>query len=318
MRTPRPWSLPREPAGLSTLLASGVTREMLETQMRTGQLVRLRPGVYLATDSWPEEAAAQHLILAHAEQVAHPSAVQSHGTAALAWGLPSPRRDWWEDPVTVTLPRADGYRATRGQARHRTGSLPAHHIAKDADGFAVTTVARTAVDLACAHALPEALVLLDAAERQLVSTFVVNPRRADFASPRLAKAARDVLTEVSRTCRVARLAVALELADPRRETPIESLSAGHIHLAGLPAPEYQAAIRTPRGVYYPDFFWPQARLIGEADGAVKYADQRSIVLEKEREQVLIDLGFRFVRWLGKEIRLTPEVVVARIARALGI
>ncbi|MCW5953192.1 MAG: hypothetical protein KIT69_13135 [Propionibacteriaceae bacterium] len=85
MRTPRPWSLPREPAGLSQLLASGITREMLETQLRAGRLLRLRRGVYLASDSWPEGPAAQHLVLGHAEQVIHPSAVLSHGTAALVW-----------------------------------------------------------------------------------------------------------------------------------------------------------------------------------------------------------------------------------------
>ena len=39
--------------------------------------------------------------------------------------------------------------------------------------------------------------------------------------------------------------------------------------------------------------------------------------EKEREQLLRDLGYRMVRWLAKEIMLTPELVVARVARALG-
>jgi very-short-patch-repair endonuclease len=41
------------------------------------------------------------------------------------------------------------------------------------------------------------------------------------------------------------------------------------------------------------------------------------VLEKEREQVLRDLGYRFVRWLAKEIMLQPAVVMERIARALA-
>ncbi|MCW5953193.1 MAG: DUF559 domain-containing protein [Propionibacteriaceae bacterium] len=225
--------------------------------------------------------------------------------------------DWFDQPVTVTLPRAEGYRARHRQVRHHSGSLPLHHVAKDADGHAVTTLERTTIDLATGLELPSALVLLDAAERQLVSTYVASPKRSDFANLRLAKAAQNALWEVARSLRATRLRPAIELADPRRETPIESLSAGHMHLAGLPAPEPQAAIRTPRGTYYPDFLWREARLIGEADGALKYADQRSILLEKEREQILIDLGFRFVRWLGKEIRLTPEVVMARIGRVLA-
>jgi very-short-patch-repair endonuclease len=38
--------------------------------------------------------------------------------------------------------------------------------------------------------------------------------------------------------------------------------------------------------------------------------------EKEREQVLRDLGFRIVRWSGKEIHLSPSVVMDRIERKL--
>jgi very-short-patch-repair endonuclease len=57
--------------------------------------------------------------------------------------------------------------------------------------------------------------------------------------------------------------------------------------------------------------------VGECDGAVKYVDAHGYVNEKEREQVLRDLGYRIVRWLAKEIMLTPQVVVERIARALG-
>jgi hypothetical protein len=33
--------------------------------------------------------------------------------------------------------------------------------------------------------------------------------------------------------------------------------------------------------------------------------------------VLRDLGYRFVRWLAKEIMLRPDVVMERIARALA-
>lgn len=319
MRTPRPWALPLLPTGLPHLASLGITREMIDTQLAAGRLLRLRRGVYLAADAWPEQPEQQQLLLARAEQVIHPQAVISHGTAALVWGLPSPRLGGWRDePPTVTLPRSAGHRARQRSVVHRSGSLPPHHVTRDHAGHAVTTVARTAVDLVVGLPLPEALVVLDAAERQLVSAFVANPRRVAFANPQLAKAAGEALREVTVELRRGGLRPALELADPRRETPIESLTAGHLRLAGLPAPEYQAEIRTPRGVFYPDFLWREAGLIGEADGAVKYTDQRAMVLEKEREQVLIDAGFRFVRWLGKEIWLTPEIVMARIARALGM
>jgi very-short-patch-repair endonuclease len=110
---------------------------------------------------------------------------------------------------------------------------------------------------------------------------------------------------------------ALSFADPVRESPIESLSYGHMVEAGLPLPTCQYEVRTAYGVYFPDFFWEGEGVIGEADGRVKYVDSGAVMREREREQVLRDLGFRIVRWSGKEIHLSPSVVMDRIERALG-
>jgi len=115
-----------------------------------------------------------------------------------------------------------------------------------------------------------------------------------------------------------RLDSAIGVAQPCRESPIESLAAGHFELAGLPAPTFQEPIRTAAGVFFTDCYWREQRLIGEADGAVKYGESGAFVAEKEREQYLRDQGFRMVRWLGKEIVHTPQVVVDRVARALGL
>jgi len=114
----------------------------------------------------------------------------------------------------------------------------------------------------------------------------------------------------------ARLTPTVALVVPARESPAESLTAGHLQLAGLPTPLFQAQIYTPHGTIYPDFLWPDLMLIGECDGAVQYSDQQSIVAEKEREQLLRDLGYRIVRWLAKEIMTRPDLVLARIERAL--
>ena len=79
----------------------------------------------------------------------------------------------------------------------------------------------------------------------------------------------------------------------------------------------QTPLRTPIGTLFPDCLWEDHRVIGECDGAVKYADGSAAFLaEKQREQVLRDLGYGMVRWLAKEIMARPEVVVARVARAL--
>ncbi|MFT3860807.1 DUF559 domain-containing protein [Micropruina sp.] len=318
MRTPRPWALPSEPAPLTALTEQGVTRGMIATQLAAGRLIRVRQSVFLGAEHWPADTAEQHLVRARAETVVHPDAAISHASAALVWDLPTPSRARWEDaPITITLPGGGRYRSRPGPITHQLGPLPAGHVTRDPNGYRVTTIARTAIDLVRGLAVPEALVVLDAATRRICTSYVTKPRRADYSNPRHRSRAIEELDVVARTCGVDGLADVLELTEPARESPAESLTAGHIHLAGIPRPLYQAAVRTPAGTLYPDCLWADERLIGECDGAVKYTDEASIVYEKEREQTLRDLGFRMVRWLAKEIMIRPDVVMDRIARELA-
>lgn len=291
---------------------------MLRTALASGRLMTLRHGVYLAGSAWPDDPAVQHLVRARAEQTANPEAVISHQSAAVAWQLPSPSVTSWVDlPVSVTLP-SSGHSSRSGTAVHHVGPLSSDQVAQDDQGYPVTTPARTAVDLAAGLELPRALVLLDCAARRECQRFVAGPRRRDFANPRLMEAARERMSAAASTRGVARLEMAIELASALRESPAESLSAGHFQLAGLPAPVLQAEIRTPLGVFYPDFYWPEFGVVGECDGAGKYDRPNSILDEKRREQALRDAVKGMVRWLASEIMFQPWIVVERVARALGV
>lgn len=318
VRTPRPCLLPRQPASREMLLSSGMSPQMIRTRLESGHLVRVRRGVFVAADAWPDDKAGQHLMRARAELVLNPAAVLSHRSAALVWGLPHPGLELWESrPPTVSEPTHSGAKSRSGSVVHHLALLPASHVTRDDAGYAVTTVARTAVDLAAGLDLPQALVLLDAAARDLCEAMGVRIRRADYLNPRLIQAAREVLIDAARARRSASLAPAIALTQPCRESAAESLSAGYFHLAGLPTPFLQYAIRTSHGTFYPDFYWREHRLIGECDGAVKYGDKAAIVYEKQREQVLQDEGNRFVRWMAIDTMLNPQVVVDRVTRALG-
>jgi hypothetical protein len=319
MRTPAPCILPTQPASRAMLLASGLSRQMIETQVGSGHLVRLRRGVFLAASAWPPDEPGRHILLAKAEQVVHPSAVLSHASAALVWTLPHPGfAPWHESPPAVTLPALEGAKSRRGLVVHHIGVLPPSQVTRDDEGYALTTVARTAVDLAAALPLPSSLVLLDAAGRLIIGQLGAKARRQDYANPRLVQVARGRLSDAARFRRSATLQPHIELSDPRRESAAESLSAGQFSLAGLPTPELQFPIRTSTGTYYPDFYWPEHHLIGECDGMVKYSDPAALVAEKVREDSLRALGNRFVRWLGREVMATPGVVVGRVSRALGL
>jgi very-short-patch-repair endonuclease len=296
----------------------GVTKQMIATQVSSGRLLRLRHRVYLASAAWPDDPAQQHLLLGKAELAANPAAVLSGASAALAWAIPNPGfTRWHELPVAISLPAAGGHSARSGRAIHRLALLPEGHVVTHPSGLRVTSPARTAIDIAADLDLPEALVVLDAAARTLCESFVPQARRSDFANPRLAAAARERLEEAAEVCRVSRLGEAIAAVNPARESAAESLSAGHIMRAGLPEPLYQAKVESVMGPLYPDCLWSQERVVGECDGAVKYADSSAWVREKQREQVLRDLGFTVVRWLAKEIMLDPMAVIDRLARALA-
>ena len=286
---------------------------MIHTQVAAGRLLRLRHGVYLGAGAWPSTPREQHVLLARAEQVANPDGVISHQSAAVEWGLPAPGfTPWHELPVCLTFPSGRGHGSQQRIGRHRLAPLPETEIARDAAGYPLTSLARTASDVVTGLELPQALVVLDAAARSLVETFAMTARRRDYLNPRLIEAARAVIATVN-----PRLP-ALALLHPARESAAESLSAGHFHLAGLPTPLFQAPIETPAGTLFPDFYWPEHRLVGECDGAIKGADPSAYVKEKRREQVFLDLDFGVVRWLGGEIMTVPSRVVGRVGRALGM
>lgn len=247
MRTPKPWVLPTQPTPRAMLVASGVTDEMIGTQLAAGQLQRLRHGVFVATASWPAEPAAQHLVLARAEQTANPQAVLSHNSAALVWGLPTPGfREWHDDPPSLTLPSGVDHR-TRAGAVLRTASLGPADISRDALGYPVTSLARTAIDLAAKLPLPQALVILDAAGRLHIQGLIRRPRHPDYANPRLVRSVRESLLSAVLPRSVNRMMPTIGKVEPCRESPAESLTAGHIYLSGLPIPVFQAPIPSPMG-----------------------------------------------------------------------
>lgn len=318
MRTPRPWILPTQPATRALLVAAGITDEMIETQLRTGRLLRLRRGVYVSADVWPDDPAGQHRAKAHAIQVANPGAVLSHQSAAVIWRLPTPGFPEWHDALpSVTHPGHSLRLPQRTDAEVFERELRPADVAQDDDGYAVTSLPRTAVDLAARLTLPEALVVLDDAARRLVKAMVRNPRRSDFSNPRYAAAARELLTAaMGRPLRP--LVDAIAKSDPARESVAESLTTGYLYLSGLPMPLFQAPLKTRIGTFFLDFLWPEHRLVGECDGAMKYTDPRVLVEEKVREDAVRETGHRVLRWMGVDPMLHPHDLMGRIGRALDV
>lgn len=74
VRTPHPWALPNQPVSRRLLAAAGVSDEMIRTVLRSGRLMRLRRGVFVASAAWPDDPQARHVMMAHV-------AVRLYGTS---------------------------------------------------------------------------------------------------------------------------------------------------------------------------------------------------------------------------------------------
>ena len=131
------------------LLAAGLSRHAIAHRTAGGRLHRLHRGVY---------AVGHRSLSAHGRQLAAvlacgPDAVLSHRSAAVLWGLLRA----CEHPIHVTAPTH-----RRGPAGVRLHfSLPSESVHRDA--IAVTTPARTLVDLATTASREELERALDEA-----------------------------------------------------------------------------------------------------------------------------------------------------------
>ena len=114
----------------------------------------------------------------------------------------------------------------------------------------------------------------------------------------------------------------IDFADGRAATPLESISRVAFRDLGLPRPELQVTLARdhwgkPRIVV--DFYWPEFRLVGEADGLFKYDGDSSQALraEKLRQEEIEDMGYVVVRWTWEDIWRRPEWVVMRLRNAMA-
>lgn len=318
------WDPPRTPFTLSHVAPLGVTRNVVRSAVASGRVVQLARGVFIAAEAVAGDPTGLHLQRAMAVQLRRPTAIASHRTAALAWGLALDQpASAVADPVSFIVPRGTNVRSLKGKDfAVAARDLPAEHRVSHPSGLLVTSIARTAVDVAAVEpSLPAALVVLDAAARQLlieavgewrVRTHYTRPQSLVAAVSPLRVAAERAATQFTRH----RLLEAVALTDPRRESPLESFSFGQMLLHGIPLPQLQVRIRTPRGDVYPDFLWEEAMVIGEADGMGKYQTPEDLRSEKWRQEDLEELGYRVVRWGDRDIRRSPAQVMGRLGAAL--
>lgn len=249
---------------------------------RTGELVRVRHGAY--ADEAARSALDQHRqLIAGTVPIMGSETVLSHVSAGVLHQLPS-----WESTLErVTVLRLSGGHGSRRRNLHvRLAPIEPTEVT-EIDGYPVTSLERTAIDLGCLHDYDRAVSVMDAALHL----------KADF----------DVMADTAQAARtrrgVATARAALAFADGRSESVGESISRVRMAAAGLPVPELQVNIFDEFGTWLArtDFGWEALGVLGEFDGRVKYVGTpdeiaRTVMREKAREERLRELGWIVVRW----------------------
>jgi very-short-patch-repair endonuclease len=114
----------------------------------------------------------------------------------------------------------------------------------------------------------------------------------------------------------ARARSVLAVADPRAESPMESVLRWVLHEAGVPAPVLQHVIRTAAGNFRADFAWPDRMVLVEFDGNV-HRERDVFVKDARRQNALVAAGWTILRFTSADVLGRPEDVIAQILHALG-
>lgn len=236
-----------------------------------GVLVRLAHGLVAGRD-WIDSS--RNDAMAEATRVMamlrrYPGARAAGRSAAALNGL------WLIDRVgPVHLFRDAGWPRLRYDVRVETVAVDPSDIC-DVLGVPSTGLIRSALDAAREADPREAVAIMDSALR-------LGAQRSEL----LARAINPWVH------------AAVAFADSRSESALESVSRWEIHRARLPAPEiqvwfYDGAVPYART----DFYWRALRLVGEADGALKYDDDGlAKAAEVDRQCWLEDRGETVIRW----------------------
>jgi hypothetical protein len=254
------------------LRAQGWSDSAIFRAVAAGRLVRLRRDQFSVVEANP-------MLAAIAAARACSGSTISHRSAAPFYGIPlypsAPIR-----PDLTVQPRCTGDVADA--LLHRATLRPDEVV--EIDGSPVTVPARTAFDLARHLPLAGAVVALDFALHEGLTT------RAELT---------ELIARYGNWPKVRRARRALALADERSESVLESVSRLVMIKLRIPAPRPQARVYDVAGVLCGrvDFYWDEFGVFGEADGRLKYDNGVDTLFEeKGRQEDLEDLGLVAVRW----------------------
>ena len=267
-----------------------------DRQLQHPAVARLSRDTYLPRALTGEPSARLAAVLL----TAPPEAVVSHATAAGLWGVEIPLQADRSGRVDLTVPMSSRSESRRDRKVHRTPLPDEDRTRRGA--LPVTTPARTWRDLAGVLTPPALLAVTD----QFLARWVTRDELARHLQGRPtgrgSARARDVLP----------------IADPRAESPMESVLRWLVHDAGLPAPELQHVVRDDAGSLLgrADLAWPDRRVLVEFDGNV-HRERDVFVSDLRPQNRLVAARWTVLRFTSADVLGRPAAVVAEIRRAIG-
>lgn len=271
--------------------AAGIT----DRQLRHPEVERLSRDTYLprALSGDLRQRLAAVLLTAPA------GAVLSHATAASLWGIEIPLQPIDDRRVDLIVPAGSRAESRVDRRVHRM-PVESDEITRH-EHFAVTVRERTWRDLA-ARLRPPALLAV--ADQLLAHGCTVGELQRQLDRRPSGRGS-------------ARARAVLPVADGRAESPMESVLRWLLHVAGLPAPDLQFAVRSAGGVFVgrADLAWPDRKVLVEFDGNV-HRERAVFVNDVRRQNALVAAGWTVLRFTSADVLGRPDDVVAQIRRAL--
>ncbi|MET3921187.1 type IV toxin-antitoxin system AbiEi family antitoxin domain-containing protein [Arthrobacter sp. UYEF20] len=288
------------------LLDLGYGSRAIRSLLDSGTLIRLRHGCYLRASLWNAQSPAvrsRQLIYAHAHGTRTTSTgsfLYSHTSAARLHRLYL----WDVDGAIHLLQKVRPSNERHGKdVRCHTRPFAEQDITV-VNGLRTTSLERTTADCAMMLHYRQALILTDHALRL-------------GADPAVLQTMADAL-DGRRGIRTFRRVLAT--ADPRSESPGETLTRELILRLRIRRPEPQLEVSSRAGRHRLDFAWKEEKVALEFDGKTKYFDYRStaevLFEERRREKALVEEGWRFVRIEWKHLFREQEFK-SRPLRALA-
>ena len=274
------------------IVALGLSASAVRSRVSRGRLHVVYPGV-LAVGP-PRLLTPKGRVMA-ATLACRAGTAASHRSSSMLFEL----RLAWRQCIDVTTPGARG-RQRRGIRIHDGATLTTADVTV-IDDIPCTTLARTLLDVAEDATRREVERALDAAEQQqILDTRAIDDVLARADGRRGAKLLRAVLAEHT-------------VGSTLTRNDLEEAFLAVARAAQLPPDAVNVWIAFPDGGgAEADFLWREQRLIVETDGRDPHTIRKAFTADRRRDQRLMLLGWRIVRFTWQQVMYEPAYVAATL------